>query len=85
MPKRKRVSDNKRGRVSNKKRTRLQRRVDALARVLECANICIAIAFIGERAYVSSNAIYKNSRKENDSIKLINDTMLYFTDIAEKS
>ena len=57
------------------------RRMDSLARLIEGSSECAAVCFDGEKLLIASNTLYDNSR-ENSAIKLIEEIMSFFADIA---
>lgn len=59
-----------------------QRRLDALARLLASHSICVAVAVIGNRLFISANELHKNSLSNNKIMSSINSIMNYFKNLA---
>ena len=59
-----------------------ERRLDSLAKILECSSMCTSIACVDNKFFISSNEFNKNSSENSDYFKLIVDIMNYFKAIA---
>lgn len=66
-----------------KDRSKSERRLDALARLLQGGSKCVAIAFINGKFQIAANELTINSH-ENEITCLIETVMAYFTRVAKR-
>ena len=64
-----------------------QKRLDTLAKILECSSMCVAVTQLDGKFLITANEFNKNTKEPdgNQQLNLIIEIMNFFKNIADKS
>ena len=62
-----------------------ERRLDSLAKILECKSMCVAVVCVNSKFLIASNEFTKNTTNDHEHLKLIIEILNYLKNVAKKS
>ena len=59
-----------------------ERRLDSLAKILECSSICVAVCCVNKHFFISANELAQGSAEHSKQFVIMSKIMNYFKDLA---